>query len=590
MKTDPCIDAYAHGGALLLTVAAEPLPQVLPDRLILTANGHTIDCEATAWLLPRTPLRPAGLGVLASLPEITRALPRRLVATLRRDGIDLWTGPVAPRTLALRDLADRQVCSAALSAFDARLAAGLPGLLDRDLSFAPIGSIGKMRLTAITAGSAFVLEGFIEGDATRRFHIVSSDLTVHLAPDERVVRRPSPQAIKRAARMRASLQPGDWTMAVGTGPMPADGRFYLVEELGPDRAACHGPFAVESERDESRAVTLVHEAFGDIRSLPAGAVDRLYRPLLALPKGPRNAQRFTFGPQRQAGDRPSASVIIPFYGDAFFLHCLFHLQRLLPPTFEIIVVVDDVRLRDACYLSLTQRSGSIAVPTILLCNESNYGYGPSNNLGAEAASGDILILMNSDVLVLDPAPLAEAVERIRAHRMLQGQELVLGFSLLYEDRTVQHLGMTFARSAAMNDLFIVDHPLKGIPVALCGSEAERPVPAVTGALMALSRDLYGHLDGFDDSFERGDFEDADLCLRARQAGAEIRVLLRDGLYHLERQSIPSLGGQHLRQSITYLNCLTFNARWAAALSAGVETSEPGSGAGGKVRVLKRRRS
>jgi GT2 family glycosyltransferase len=150
--------------------------------------------------------------------------------------------------------------------------------------------------------------------------------------------------------------------------------------------------------------------------------------------------------------------------------------------------------------------------------------------------------------------------------------------------------MTFARSAAMNDLFIVDHPLKGIPVALCAHEDERRVPAVTGALMALSRDLYGHLHGFDESFERGDFEDADLCLRAQQAGAEIRVLMRDGLYHLERQSIPNLGEHHVRQALTYLNCLTFNARWAALLAAGAGSVEPEAGAGSKVRVLKRRRS
>ncbi|MET0427509.1 MAG: glycosyltransferase, partial [Microvirga sp.] len=453
MTSTSCIDAFAHGSALLLTIAAQPVPQDLPDRLSLTVNGRVVGCEATAWRMPSTPRLPAALGVLASLPEMPGALPRRLVATLLHEEREIWSGQIAPRTLVLRDLADPGIRHEALQGFAPWLAAGLPGLLDRDLSFAPIGSIGRMRLTAVAAGAGFVLEGFIEGDATRRFHIVSCDLTIHLAPDERVVHRPAPQAIKRTARPRSPIQPGDWTLAVGAGPMPADARFYLVEETGPDRAACHGPFVIETERDESKAVALVHEAFGDIRSLPTGAVDRLYRPLLALPKGPRHSQRFTFGPRRQGMANPAVSVIVPFYGDAFFLHCLFHLQRLLPPTFEIVVVVDDVRLRDACYLSLSQRSDSIAVPTILLCNERNYGYGPSNDLGARAASGEVLILMNSDVLVLDPAPLVEAAERIRTHRLHHGQELVLGFSLLYEDRTVQHLGMTFARSAAMNDLF-----------------------------------------------------------------------------------------------------------------------------------------
>lgn len=499
MKTAPDIDAFVRGDALLLVIAADALPRTLPDPVGLAVNGHELDGDAAVSRSPQSPSspdlsRPLSYGVLAVHPGMQQSLPRRGVVTLRHDGSDLWTGSMAPRALALRDLADERIRSAALSAFAATLPPGLPGLLGRHLSFAPAASIGKMRLTAIGAGSGFVLDGLIEGDATRRFHIVSSDLTVHLAPQERVTRRPPREELRRVARTRPSVQPGDWTMAVGSGSWPGDGRFYLVEEQGPDRASCHGPFLVEAETDEGRALAIVHEVYGDIRSLPADAVDRVYRPLLALPKGPRRSQRFTFGPPRSAMDRPRASVIIPFYGDAFFLHCLFHLQRLLPATFEIVVVVDDVRLRDVCYLSLTERAASIAVATILLCNERNYGYGPSNNLGVQAASGDVLILMNSDVLVLDAAPLVEAVDRIREHRSRRMQELLLGFSLTYEDRTLQHAGMTFARSASMNGLFIVDHPRKGLPAALFSTEDERPAPAVTGALMALSRDLYEQLD------------------------------------------------------------------------------------------------
>jgi GT2 family glycosyltransferase len=155
---------------------------------------------------------------------------------------------------------------------------------------------------------------------------------------------------------------------------------------------------------------------------------------------------------------------------------------------------------------------------------------------------------------------------IRARRQAQEPEAIIGFSLLFEDDTIQHIGMEFPRSPLVGDMRLADHPMKGLPSALFIGNEVRRVPAVTGALMALSSDLYRALGGFDAAYERGDFEDADLCLRAQQIGAEVWVHAEPGLYHLERQSIRAMGDTHLREAITYLNCLTFNARWDAHLS------------------------
>ncbi len=111
--------------------------------------------------------------------------------------------------------------------------------------------------------------------------------------------------------------------------------------------------------------------------------------------------------------------------------------------------------------------------------------------------------------------------------------------------------------------------MKGFPIALYEGEARRQVPAVTGALMGLASELYQTLGGFDAVYERGDFEDADLCLRAQQIGAEVWVHVRPGLYHLERQSMRQMGDAGLRETITYMNCVEFNARWDSHLSDNV---------------------
>jgi hypothetical protein len=118
----------------------------------------------------------------------------------------------------------------------------------------------------------------------------------------------------------------------------------------------------------------------------------------------------------------------------------------------------------------------------------------------------------------------------------------------------------------MGNLLVADHPMKGLPFEFYEGDTIRPAQAVTAALMALSKDLFQNLDGFDLRFERGDFEDADLCLRARQRGAEIQVHVHPGLYHLERQSIPAMGDHDIRAMVTYMNCAEFNRRWEAELS------------------------
>jgi GT2 family glycosyltransferase len=140
----------------------------------------------------------------------------------------------------------------------------------------------------------------------------------------------------------------------------------------------------------------------------------------------------------------------------------------------------------------------------------------------------------------------------------------------------------------MGNMHVADHPMKGLPFALDEGGDRRGVPAVTGALMGLSAKLYQALGGFDAVYERGDFEDADLCLRARQQGAEIDVFVGPGLYHLERQSIPGMGDRTFRDRITYMNCAEFNARWDGYLSqVGAAQQSQGQPGKGSIRVRKR---
>jgi GT2 family glycosyltransferase len=433
----------------------------------------------------------------------------------------------------------------------------------------PIESFGPFGLKdAVRSGVGVVLDGWIADFPKRDVGIVTADLRCWVAPPL-VASRPLHDTVDDLPDPNGEGAPAE---ASGfTAVLAVEGKagacpFYFVERNPSDHhVTFYGPVTVKSRDNQSKALQLVGQAFGPLQSLPRPLIRQIYHPLLALPKTIARARPFRFGPAVPEGE-PLSSIIIPFYGDAFFLNCVFHLQRVLGPAFELVLVCDDARIWPELYAGLSSRSASITVPTVLLQNADNYGYGRANNLGFMVAQGDVIFLMNSDIMVLDPAGLRDAAEAIRARGRTRTPELVVGFSLLYEDDSIQHIGMEFPRSPVVGNLRLADHPMKGLPFALYEGERIRSVPAVTGALMGLSSRLFETLGGFDPVYERGDFEDADLCLRARQRGAEIQLHVTPGLYHLERQSIPGMGDSGFRSMITHMNCVEFNHRWDDELS------------------------
>jgi hypothetical protein len=467
----------------------------------------------------------------------------------------------------LQDPAFRTAVCAALQASGASEAASM---VKAPVRVEPPDSRGPRHIRrAVFAGAGVVLEGWISGSAHRDIHIVTADLRCATTPSQVVLRaRPNDVHDREEwgegdAEQTAGV---DFTAVLAAQTSGTTGAVYIVaSDPSGECSVFYGPMTVTGTRDEQEAAHLVREAFGPIQALPEALIEQIYRPVLALPQSEARARRFEFGPAPEPA-APLASIIIPFFGDAFFLNCVYHLQRVLGPGFELILMVDDPRIWPEVYGRLSARQSSITVPTVLLQGAENYGYARANNLAFMAARGDVVVLMNSDIMILDAASLTEAADAIRARRKAREPEAIIGFSLLYEDNTVQHIGMEFPRSPLVGNLRIADHPMKGLPVALYEGEATRRVPAVTGALMALSSHLYRQLGGFDTRYERGDFEDADLCLRAQQMGAEVWVHVRPGLYHLERQSIRGMGDHTFREMITFLNCVAFNARWGAHLS------------------------
>lgn len=186
------------------------------------------------------------------------------------------------------------------------------------------------------------------------------------------------------------------------------------------------------------------------------------------------------------------------------------LNRTDYPDVELVIVDNGTSDPDA--RELIRRAGSDP-RVIVLRDPSAFNWSRLNNQGARLATGSVLVLANNDITVLSPEWLRELV----AHAIRPEIGLV-GARLLYPDGTIQHAGMVlygdgvpkhvmrFAspETQAMNGIFTVP----------------RTVSAVTGACVAMRRDVFLEVGGLDEALAVA-CNDVDLCLRVQAHGYRI---------------------------------------------------------------------
>lgn len=156
----------------------------------------------------------------------------------------------------------------------------------------------------------------------------------------------------------------------------------------------------------------------------------------------------------------------------------------------------------------------------------NVGYPTAANEGARMGRSPYLMILNDDVELSDGA----IHEIIRT--FMDETVGVVGIKLLFPQGTphgpagkVQHIGMS------LNIRGEPVHPLIGWSPTHPKTQLSRDVWAVTGACISFRRPLFQQLKGFDLAFGKGTWEDADICLRARQLGKRIYLNANALGYH-----------------------------------------------------------
>ncbi len=178
--------------------------------------------------------------------------------------------------------------------------------------------------------------------------------------------------------------------------------------------------------------------------------------------------------------------------------------------------------------------------------EGEFNFSRMNNLGAQAAGGDWLVFLNDDVTPLDRGWLTEL-----ARHVARPEVGIAGARLLYPSGAIQHAGIVIGMTGGAG------HPHRdtfGSPY-WNWLDVTRNVSAVTGACMALRRAVFEELGGFDEAFPVN-FNDVDLCLRARQSGYEVIYEPAAVLRHDECQT--------RRPGVRWRERQSWHAKWLEA--------------------------
>jgi GT2 family glycosyltransferase len=215
-------------------------------------------------------------------------------------------------------------------------------------------------------------------------------------------------------------------------------------------------------------------------------------------------------------------VVVPLYNCLPLTQAMLtSLQATLPAglTHEIILIDDGST--DGTREWLRQHTLLRAPPFRILLNERNLGFAAGNNRAVAIAQGEFLALLNNDLILL-PGWLEPM---LAAHQSLAPRAGLIG-NVQLDARTgaVDHAGLEITPAA--KPVHVRQLP----PRFSRRLQPVRPMPAVTGACVLLSRDLWQQLGGFDEGYVNGG-EDIDLCYRARATGRINAVALDSVVRH-----------------------------------------------------------
>ncbi|GBQ29462.1 glycosyltransferase [Gluconacetobacter sacchari DSM 12717] len=168
------------------------------------------------------------------------------------------------------------------------------------------------------------------------------------------------------------------------------------------------------------------------------------------------------------------------------------------------------------------------MPCRLIYYDRDFNYSAVNNEAVRQTEGAILFFLNDDIEFKDAYWLPDMLALLQ-----RPQTGAVGSLLLYPDNTIQHAGCLIGMNGGVGHIGV------GLPADTDIYHgiltAQREVSAVTGACLAIRRDIFLKAGMFDEHLPLS-FNDVALCLRLRDLGYTQYVTTRSRIIHHESRS------------------------------------------------------
>lgn len=217
--------------------------------------------------------------------------------------------------------------------------------------------------------------------------------------------------------------------------------------------------------------------------------------------------------------KPLVSIIVVSYNTCqMTLECLRSVfQQAETYSFELLVL--DNASTDGSAMAIRKEFGS---RIDFVESEENLGFAAGNNFMALRASGDYLLLLNPDTVVLD-----NAVDQLVRFALGRPDAGIWGGRTLTGDGTLdptscfarQTLWSLVCQLSGLRSLFPRTNFFNPEGIGGWNREGVRQVDIVTGCFLLIRRSLWTALGGFRELFFMYG-EEADLCLRAHTLGSQ----------------------------------------------------------------------
>ncbi|MCJ8352835.1 glycosyltransferase family protein [Novacetimonas hansenii] len=182
-----------------------------------------------------------------------------------------------------------------------------------------------------------------------------------------------------------------------------------------------------------------------------------------------------------------------------------------------------------------------------------------NNLAVKGLDPTALIIFaNDDMTMITPN------WDMHIRGLLERPDVgIVGAMLLYPDNTIQHAGILLDwKGGSIHDGLYEPATSEG-PIKRW--QVTREASAITGAFMAMRKDLFVKVGGFDELHLPVGQSDVDICLKVRKIGKKVLWTSRVVLYHYESKS---RGMDHLdpeRTARSQAECVVMKKRWGKLL-------------------------